>query len=147
MKCHERTETRNNFRCFRPNSLSCWLYWYYPIVYHFLPPPLGISFARFQENWSTTASAMLLIDRQTKKHRQLHNLGAGNKKTREGRTTTTTTVLQPFFWDYPGEPVPAEKLLDFKAQGDTNRRRHTDHPAGCHSIRSKQCPPPPENNC
>jgi len=24
------------------------------------------------------------------------------------RTTTTTTVLWPFVWDYPGEPVPEE---------------------------------------
>jgi len=28
-------------------------------------------------------------------------------------------------------------------QGKTNRGRHTDHPAGCHSIRTNQCPPPP----
>jgi len=48
-------------------------------------------------------------------------------------TTTTTTVLQPFFRDHPGEP---EKLLDF-------RGRHTDHLVGCHSIRTNQCPPPP----
>jgi len=25
-------------------------------------------------------------------------------------TTTTTTVLRPFVWDYPGEPVPEETL-------------------------------------
>jgi len=25
-----------------------------------------------------------------------------------GKTTTTTTVLQLFVWDYPGEPVPEE---------------------------------------
>jgi len=28
-------------------------------------------------------------------------------------------------------------------QGKINRGRHTDHLAGCHSIRTKQCPPPP----
>ena len=28
-------------------------------------------------------------------------------------------------------------------QGKINRGRHTDHPAGCHSIRTNQCPPPP----
>jgi len=27
-------------------------------------------------------------------------------------------------------------------QGKINRGRHTDHPAGRHSIRTKQCPPP-----
>jgi len=28
-------------------------------------------------------------------------------------------------------------------QGEINRGRHTDHPAGHHSIRTNQCPPPP----
>jgi len=28
-------------------------------------------------------------------------------------------------------------------QGKINRGRHTDHPAGRHSIRTNQCPPPP----
>jgi len=28
-------------------------------------------------------------------------------------------------------------------QGEINRGRHTDHPAGRHSIRTNQCPPPP----
>jgi len=32
-------------------------------------------------------------------------------------TTTTTTVLWPFFWDYTGQPVPEEKLLDFMCKG------------------------------
>jgi len=38
-------------------------------------------------------------------------------------TTTTTTVLRPFCRDYPGEPVPEEKLLDFMVQGKINRHR------------------------
>jgi len=41
-----------------------------------------------------------------------------------------------------GEPVPEEKLLDFMVQGKINRGRHTDHPAGRHSIQTNQCPPP-----
>ena len=45
-------------------------------------------------------------------------------------TTTTTTVLRPFFWDHPGEPVPEEKFWTFLVQGKINRGRHTDHPAG-----------------
>jgi len=53
------------------------------------------------------------------------------------------TVLQPFFQDYAGEPVPKQKLLDFMAQGKINRGRHTDHPTGRHSIQTNQCPPPP----
>jgi len=56
--------------------------------------------------------------------------------------TATTTVLRPFFRDYPGEPVPEEKLLDFMAQGNINRGRHTDHPAGRHSIWNNWWPPP-----
>jgi len=35
------------------------------------------------------------------------------------------------------------ELLDFMVQGKINRGRHTDHPYGRHSIRTKQCPPPP----
>jgi len=54
----------------------------------------------------------------------------------------TTTVLRPFFQNHLGEPVPEEKLVDFMVQGKINRGRHTDHPAGHHSIRTKQCPPP-----
>ena len=47
---------------------------------------------------------------------------------------------------FPGAPGWAgtrRKLLDFMVQGKINRGRHTDHPDGCHSIRTKQCPPPP----
>jgi len=55
----------------------------------------------------------------------------------------TTTILRPFFWDYLGEPVPEEKLLEFMVQGKINRGRHIDHPAGRHSIRTNQWPPPP----
>jgi len=58
----------------------------------------------------------------------------------------TTTTPQPFygpiFRDHPGEPVP-EELLDFMVQWKINRCRHTDHPAGRHSIWTNQCPPPP----
>jgi len=57
--------------------------------------------------------------------------------------THTTTILWPCFWDHPGESVPEGKLLDFMAQGKIDRGRHTDHPAGRHSIRTNQCPPPP----
>ena len=54
----------------------------------------------------------------------------------------TTTILRPFFWDYPGVLVPEEKLLNFMQQGKINRGRHTDHPAGRHSIPNNQCPLP-----
>jgi len=58
-------------------------------------------------------------------------------------SVVTTTVLWPFFQDHPGEPVPEQKLLDFMVQGKINRGRHTDHPAGRHSIWTNQCAPPP----
>jgi len=33
-----------------------------------------------------------------------------NTNTKTILTTTTTTVLQPFFRDHPGEPVPEENF-------------------------------------
>jgi len=39
---------------------------------------------------------------------------------------------------FPGPP-----RWDFIVQGKINRHRHTDHPAGRHSIMTNQCPPPP----
>jgi len=47
---------------------------------------------------------------------------------------------------FPGPTVWAgarRELLDFMVQGKINRGRHTDHPAGRHSIQTNQCPPPP----
>jgi len=34
-------------------------------------------------------------------------------------------------------------LYGARGQGEINRGRHTHHPAGRHSIRANQCPPPP----
>jgi len=47
---------------------------------------------------------------------------------------------------FPGPPGWAgarRELLDFMMQGEINRGRHTNHPAGRHSIRTNQCPHPP----
>ena len=47
---------------------------------------------------------------------------------------------------FPGPPRWADarrELLDFMVRGKINRGRHTDHPAGRHSIRTNQCPSPP----
>ena len=63
-------------------------------------------------------------------------------KSKPKHTQTRTTVSRPFFRDHPGEPVPEEKFWTSE-QGKINRGRHIDHPAGCHSIRTNQCPPPP----
>jgi len=57
--------------------------------------------------------------------------------------TTTTTVLWPFFPGPPGWAGVRRELLDFMVKGEINRGRHTDHPAGHHSIWTNQCPPPP----
>ena len=57
-------------------------------------------------------------------------------------------LLQPFYGFIPGPPGSVDarrQLLDFMVQGKINRGRHTDHPAGCHSIRTNQCPPPPSH--
>jgi len=43
----------------------------------------------------------------------------------------------------PGWAGARREILDFMVQGKINWGRHTDHPAGCHSIRTNQCPPPP----
>ena len=55
----------------------------------------------------------------------------------------TTTVLQPFFLEPPGWAGARREPLDFMVQGKINRGRHTDHPAGHHSIQTNHCPPPP----
>jgi len=47
---------------------------------------------------------------------------------------------------FPGPPGWAgarSELLDFIVQEKINRGRHTDHPAGRHSIQTNQRPPPP----
>jgi len=62
-------------------------------------------------------------------------------------TTQTTPHHNRFMALFPGPPGWAgarRELLDFKVQGKINRGSHTDHPDGCHSIRtSNQCPLPP----
>jgi len=57
-------------------------------------------------------------------------------------TTTTTTILQPFFRDHLGEPVPEENFWTSCCKGRLTQA-DTDHTAGHHSIRINQCPPLP----
>jgi len=49
----------------------------------------------------------------------------------------------------PGWAGARRELLDFmvQGQGKINRGRHTNHPAGRHSIQTNQCPPPPSPIC
>jgi len=55
---------------------------------------------------------------------------------------TTTTILRPFFRTTRVSRCQ-NRTSGFMVQGKTNRGRHTDHPAGRHSIRTNQCSPPP----
>jgi len=56
--------------------------------------------------------------------------------------TTTTTVLRPFLRDHPGESVPEENFWALWYKGRLTEA-DIDHPAGCHSIQTNQCSPPP----
>jgi len=61
-------------------------------------------------------------------------------------THTHTHTHNRFTALFPGPPGWAgarRELLDFMVQGKINTGKHTDHPAGRHSIRTNQCPPPP----
>ena len=50
-------------------------------------------------------------------------------------THTHTTILRPLFRDYQGEPMPEVIFWTLWCRG-----RHTDNPAGRHSIRTNQRP-------
>jgi len=50
----------------------------------------------------------------------------------------TTTILQPFFQDHPGEPVPEEYFWTLRC-----KRRLTEAYILTISVRTKQCPSPP----
>jgi len=65
---------------------------------------------------------------------------APNINTNDNRTTT---IFYGPFRGPPGWASARRELLDFMVQGKINRGRHTDHPAGRHSIGTNQCPPPP----
>jgi len=56
---------------------------------------------------------------------------------------TTHIRFTALFLGPPRWAGARRELLDFIVQGKINRRRHTDHPAGHHSIRTNQCQPPP----
>jgi len=53
----------------------------------------------------------------------------------------TALFLGPSGW-----AVASRELLDFMVQGKIIRGRHSDYPAGRHSIRTNQCPPPPSSH-
>jgi len=55
-----------------------------------------------------------------------------------GQLRWDTTTLQSFYGPFSGPPgwAGARRELDYMVQGKINRGRHTDHPAGRHSIRT-----------
>jgi len=65
---------------------------------------------------------------------------SGGRKLRTVYHHNRFTALFP--WP-PGWAGARRELLDFMVQGKINRGRHTDHPAGRHSIQTNQCPLPP----
>jgi len=62
-------------------------------------------------------------------------------------TTPHHNRLTALFPGPPGWAGAWRELLDFMAQGEINRGRHTDHSAGNHSIQTNQCPRNPCTNC
>jgi len=82
--------------------------------------------ARRTELWRRTTS------RQDDQALRLHNTHTYT------RASVTQQQQQPFYGPFPRPPGWAgarRELLDFMVQGDINRGRYTDHPAGRHSIR------------
>ena len=64
------------------------------------------------------------------------------------RVTNLPSPPQPFYGSFPGPPGWAgarRELLDFMVPGKISGGRHMDNPAGRHSIRTNQCPPPPSH--
>jgi len=52
-------------------------------------------------------------------------------------TVEHTTILRPFSWDYPGEPVPEEIFWTYGIKGDI-RGTDTDNPAWRQSLWTNQ---------
>jgi len=61
----------------------------------------------------------------------------------DAKTTAHHNHFKALFPGPPGWAGARRELLDFMVQGKINSGRHTDHPAGRHSIRTNQCPPLP----
>jgi len=72
------------------------------------------------------------------KHNTLSNEPKSRKTHHQHHNCFTALFLGP-----PGWAGDGRELLDFIVQGEINRGRHTDHPAGRNSSQTNQCPPPP----
>ena len=67
------------------------------LMYCYFAPSRG---ARYCNEWCVCMSLCLYVSLSIHVSQKRH----------VQTTTTTTTVLRPFVWDYPGEPVPEETL-------------------------------------
>jgi len=77
---------------------------------------------------------------------QCHIIHVSIPRAAPTETSDNTHTYNHYTALFPGPPRWASarrELLDIMVQGEINRGRHTDHPAGRHSIRTNQCPPPP----
>jgi len=84
----------------------------------------------------------MLVMVQCDMHAATNNLST-ERKHMTGTHTHTHNCFTALFPGPPGWAGARRELLNFMVQGKINRGRHTDHPAGRHSIRTKQWPPPP----
>jgi len=62
---------------------------------------------------------------------------AGKFDSCSGTTPPHHNRLSALFAGPPGWAGARRELLDFMVQGEINRGRHTDHPVGRHSIRTR----------
>jgi len=104
------------------------------------------------ENCILALSFITHISQQCKNHKAFYHILI---KCYSSRTTTlhhTTTVLQPFFRDHPGEPVPEENFWTLWCKGrlteaDTSTIRLGATPSGltsAHLLHPLSFRPPPD---
>jgi len=93
-----------------------------------------------------TQPSVLQYPPQSTIHCQINSLHSKHEKQTLHELHTTHHHHNHFMALFPGPPGWAgarRELLDFMVQGKINKGTHTDHPAGRHSIRTNQFPPPP----
>jgi len=89
---------------------------------------------------------MPVISHITDSRNEISVAGSLADPTSQSVDTTQHTHHNRFTVLFPGLPGWAgarRELLDFMVQGKINRGRHTDNPAGRHSIWTNQCLPSP----
>jgi len=92
-------------------------------------------------------SGDILADRQIDRctDRQLDILITILRNRSRGQSNKSHTCTQPFYGPFSGTTLvnsARRNLLDLYGAREDNRGRNTDHPAGRHSLRTNQRPPP-----